>query len=62
MMLLTETPALVDDDVPSLPTPAVRKTRCNVAGTGMLWHRTAGQPAANPAHVSRKSRPPLTGA
>jgi hypothetical protein len=50
MMLMTERPPAVDEDAVSLATlatPPVRKTRCNVAGSGM---RLIG-PQANPRRI-----------
>jgi hypothetical protein len=47
MMLITETPPPVVDGMPALPTPFVRKTRCNVAGTSVLW----SGPQANPRRI-----------
>ena len=47
MMLMTEMPPAVDKDAASKATPTVRKTRCNVAGSGM---RLIG-PQANPRRI-----------
>lgn len=47
MTLMTETPPPVVDDAPPLPSPSVRKTRCNVSGTNMMWTG----PQANPRRI-----------
>jgi hypothetical protein len=47
MMLMTETPPSVAHEAPALPSPVVRKTRCTVAGTSLLWTG----PQANPRRV-----------
>ena len=47
MMLTTETPPSVHEEAPALPTPVVRKTRCNIAGTNTLWNG----PQANPRRI-----------
>jgi hypothetical protein len=47
MMLMTETPPPVVDEAPALPTPTVRKSRCNIAGTSTLWMG----PRANPNRI-----------
>ena len=47
MLLMTETPQPVDGATPTLPAPALRKTRCNIAGTSMLWPG----PQANPRRI-----------
>jgi hypothetical protein len=47
MMLMTEVAPPVVDDAPALAYPAVRKTRCNIAGTSTLWTG----PQANPRRI-----------
>ena len=48
MMLMTETPPPVVEEAAALPDrQSVRKTRCNVAGTSVLW----SGPQANPRRI-----------
>jgi hypothetical protein len=47
MMLTTETAPSTHEEGPMLPTPVVRKTRCNIAGTNALW----SGPQANPRRI-----------
>ena len=47
MMLMTETPPPVDEETPTVPPQVVRKSRCNIAGTSMLW----SGPQANPRRI-----------
>lgn len=47
MLLMTETPPSVDQEAAALPAPVVRKTRCNIAGTNVLW----SGPQANPRRI-----------
>ena len=47
MVLMTQTPPQPLEEAPALPAQTVRKTRCNVAGTSMLW----SGPQANPRRI-----------